>query len=107
MDVHTYVCDIHLRVNAAIGTKRVDGVPLKTISEIVAASERPLSIRFRDPSRFVMNLDVHISYVSMYECMYVCMYLRVRCLTLTNINAECKMYVCMYVCLIYTVRMYA
>ena len=36
-----------------VAGKRVDGLPLKTISEIVASAQRPLSIKFRDPSLLV------------------------------------------------------
>ena len=38
----------------AVGEKRVDGMPLKSITELIASSGRPLKIKFRDPSRYLV-----------------------------------------------------
>jgi hypothetical protein len=40
-----------------VGDTKVDGTPLKDISKVIQESERPLSIQFRDPSRYFRLLD--------------------------------------------------
>ena len=40
-----------------VASKPVDGKPLRDIAAAVKAAERPLKVRFRDPSRFFEQLD--------------------------------------------------
>lgn len=40
-----------------VGEQSCDGIPLSSIAERVASAKRPVTIRFRDPSRFFELLD--------------------------------------------------
>jgi len=54
-DSHLAATEPDLRIGAVItqvGSNKVDGLPLREIGALIkASSERPLSIKFRDPSR--------------------------------------------------------
>lgn len=41
----------------AVGNNKVDGIPLNQIADLVKNSDRPLSMKFRDPNRYFRLLD--------------------------------------------------
>ena len=86
----------------------MDGIQLKTISEIVGASERPLTVRFRDPLRYVYMCTCMYDYgYNESVCMYVCMYVwrMYTAILLTSFYAYS--YIIMYVMSVYMyIRIY-
>lgn len=48
-----------LRIGAVItqvGSQKVDGLPLREIGKLVKSLDRPLDIKFRDPSRYILYI---------------------------------------------------
>ena len=49
-----------LRIGAIVvqvGSEKCEGLPLAKIAELILSSSRPISIKFRDPSRYFELLD--------------------------------------------------